>query len=102
MLKIVSKVKIKNEEIKNNQWQLCKQHKTKGWISSKTTRDIRNVRNKHFGGRTVNREHVGTLHEGSVRERVTKGGSSAMKAGCCGADQKALISSLGSFLALDP
>lgn len=64
--------------------------------------DFRNVRNKHFAGRTVKCEHIGTLSRGSGLKHAPKGGSSAMKAGCCGADQKALISLLGSSLAPDP
>lgn len=51
--------------------------------------------------RTVIYAHMVHPCVGSVRKHVAACGSSAMRAGCCGADQKALISSLESFLALD-
>lgn len=53
-------------------------------------------------GRSVNSEHLGTPLQQSVLKHGTKDLSSAMKEGCCGAGQKALISLLESTLALDP
>ena len=71
-------------------------------LQLKMSQDFKNVRNRQFAGRSFNLEHTSAPLSQSVVQHAIKDGGSVMKAGCCGADQRAPISSLGSFLAPDP